>query len=288
VFVPREPVPKSIYGDPANAVFRRGKARGPRYNLGLFDKLKYYVRRPQRFHHIATGEKAIMWDNFRFLDKGKGPEEPEDTSALPSLPVRILALVLLFLLTFGGSITYSSVGALASVLKEEYGISDSQYNTLFSIYSLPNIVTTFIAGLVVDKIGIHRTCTILTTTLVAGAVLAIYPDYYALLVGRFVYGIGNESIGVVQSYLLARWFARDRKVTLALATAVCLVSFRLAGFAALAMLPSVGAVSLVGANVLVAGMASLSAVAGTHIREAFYVVKSALVFITPYIVFQVQ
>ena len=207
------------------------------------------------------------WNTFGFHNKGqlKHPDATDSCEAAqPALAVRILALALVFSLTFGGSITYSSVAALADTIKHEYKLTDSQYNALFSIYALPNIATALLSGMVVDKIGIHRTCMGLTSLLMVGVLLAIYPSYYALLAGRMIYGIGNESIGVIESTMLARWFTKDTKITLALSCSICLISTRLGGFTAMQMLPALGERSLLLANIAVAAVASTSMLAGKH------------------------
>ncbi len=79
--------------------------------------------------------------------------EPAPT---PPLAVRLGALLLLFLLVFGPTLSYSSVGALYTQLKTDMGFTDGQLGFLFSAYALPNIVAVFFAG-VCAQIP-HRVC----------------------------------------------------------------------------------------------------------------------------------
>jgi len=71
---------------------------------------------------------------------------------------------------------------------------------LYSIYSYPNIILPLFGGFLVDSIGI-RTGVILFSTLICigQAVFALGCSagaYWLALLGRFIFGLGGESLGV--------------------------------------------------------------------------------------------
>lgn len=84
------------------------------------------------------------------------------------------------------------------------------FNLLYSVYSTPNIILPFFAGTVVDHLGPSQ-CMILFSffTLLGQMILSwgVQQEKWTLmLVGRFLYGLGGESIGVASSTLNSELF----------------------------------------------------------------------------------
>jgi MFS family permease len=84
------------------------------------------------------------------------------------------------------------------------------YKHASSLYSLPNVILPFFGGLLVDAVG-YRAMTVSTAgvallgqVLVAGGVFA--RNWWGMWVGRAVFGIGTESLTVVNRVFIARWF----------------------------------------------------------------------------------
>lgn len=210
---------------------------------------KLYV--PHVWPNIPSNEAVIMWDKFKhhYLqpildDQGKtySPTEPAQT---PPLHMRILALVLMCIMIWGGGMCYASVGAMTSLIEDEYNISVSQLGQLYSIYSLPTMFSVFFAGYLSDRIGINICALSYTGLVLLGSFIAAAGNsYIAMMIGRFLYGLGNESAGVVQSALVGRWYSHDSKMSLSLTMAITLSFYRASSFMSMSVLPSIASVGL--------------------------------------------
>ena len=102
----------------------------------------------------------------------------------------------------------------------------------------------------------------MASLMTAGAALAVYPSYFALLAGRLLYGFANESLTIVQGCILTQWFNFDRRITLTLACTISLAASRLGGVIAMVILPGLSDISLFWAGVMVSCMTSLSLMSG--------------------------
>lgn len=120
---------------------------------------------------------------------------------------RFTVLFFVSLLTYGSYFAYDSIGAIAPTLIKELGVSRSVIGTMYTVYSVAAIVSVFLGGMLIDLIG-TRLATIIFATLVTigAAIVAFAPNVVVLMIGRFIFGAGSESLVVAQSAILARWF----------------------------------------------------------------------------------
>ncbi len=120
---------------------------------------------------------------------------------------RFTVLFFVSLLTYGSYFAYDSIGAIAPTLIKELGVSRSVIGTMYTVYSIAAIVSVFLGGMLIDLIG-TRLATIIFATLVTigAAIVAFAPNVTVLMIGRFIFGAGSESLVVAQSAILARWF----------------------------------------------------------------------------------
>jgi len=84
------------------------------------------------------------------------------------------------------------------------------FNLLYSVYSIPNIILPFFAGTIVDYLGSAQ-CMILFSvfTFLGQIILSVGVkdgNWILMLLGRFFYGLGGESIGVASSTLNSNLF----------------------------------------------------------------------------------
>lgn len=96
----------------------------------------------------------------------------------------------------------------AYISLEEY---EFFFNSFLSIYSLPNILLPFLNGYLIDRFGYK------IMVLVCSAITALGHTIFAaglqgsqfklMIFGRFVFGIGSESVLVAQYSLLTRYFS---------------------------------------------------------------------------------
>ncbi len=134
-----------------------------------------------------------------------------DTSTLRLDPrhrsYRFAVLFFVALLTFGSYFAYDSVGAIAPTLVSALGIGREAIGQMYTVYSVAAILSVFIGGLLIDRIGTRRASLLFSGLVTAGAlIVAIAPNLWILYLGRFVFGWGSESLVVAQSAIFARWF----------------------------------------------------------------------------------
>ena len=148
---------------------------------------------------------------------------------------RLFRSVILFLactLTFGSYFAYDNPGALTEAFKSQVcHNSTTRYELMYSIYSWPNTIQPFIGGYLIDNVLGPRKAAIVFCSLVAlgTAIVALattlefphgsFMPFYIAVCGRFVFGLGGESLTVTQNTFVARWFEGRE---LATAFAICL------------------------------------------------------------------
>ncbi|MEP5764033.1 MAG: MFS transporter [Halieaceae bacterium] len=123
--------------------------------------------------------------------------------------IRWLVLGLLSLVMFGNYYVYDAVGPVAEQLERELGFSDIQIGWLNAIYSVPNIFLVLVGGIIVDRFGAARITVITTAICLAGAILtAASGDFNTMVSGRFLFGIGAETMLVAATVAIGLWFSR--------------------------------------------------------------------------------
>jgi MFS family permease len=91
------------------------------------------------------------------------------------------------------------------------GVSTLQFANLYSFYSWPNVVLPIVGGYLLDSLlGLRRGAAIFAFTLILGQslfALGGYMDVFGLMyAGRFLFGVGGESLAVAQNtYTAARF-----------------------------------------------------------------------------------
>jgi MFS family permease len=149
-------------------------------------------------------------------------------STTPSTKWWILAF--LSLATLGNYYVYDAVGPLADQLSTELGYTDVQIGSLNAVYSLPNIFLVLIGGLLVDKFGAGLIALWTSAICLTGAAInASTGAYEWMVVGRFLFGIGAETLLVAVTVAIGIWFGRHM---VAFALALSLSLGRLGSYAA--------------------------------------------------------
>jgi MFS family permease len=120
---------------------------------------------------------------------------------------RYTVLLFVSLLTFGSYFAYDSVGAIAPTLITALGVGREAIGQMYTVYSVAAIVSVFIGGLLIDKIGTRRASLLFSSLVAVGAaIVAVAPNIWVLYGGRFIFGWGSESLVVAQSAIFTRWF----------------------------------------------------------------------------------
>lgn len=125
----------------------------------------------------------------------------------PPVGIRWAVLVFASLAMFGNYYVYDSIAPLASVFTEQLGFTDTQIGALNAIYSLPNIITVLISGLIVDRFGARGSTLAFTALCLVGtAVTAASPSFPMMALGRLIFGLGAEAMIVAVTAALGQWF----------------------------------------------------------------------------------
>ncbi|KAL0894850.1 hypothetical protein ABMA27_013365 [Loxostege sticticalis] len=124
---------------------------------------------------------------------------------------RFIALMFMCFLCFGSYFCYDTPGALADNFKDDAHLNTSQFALLYSIYSWPNVILCFIGGYLIDRyFGVRLGTVIYMTIVFIGAVVfavgAYINAFWLMILGRFIFGIGGESLQVAVNNYVVLWF----------------------------------------------------------------------------------
>jgi MFS family permease len=131
------------------------------------------------------------------------------TSTLPrpTPTQRWIALILVSLAMFGNYYVYDALGPVVDLMISQLGISNQQVGTLASAYSVAALLVLLVGGYVIDRFGTRTALVVFSIICVCAAALTVITDnYYVILFGRFLLGIGAEPLIVAVTTVLARWF----------------------------------------------------------------------------------
>ncbi|XP_058794311.1 major facilitator superfamily domain-containing protein 1-like [Phymastichus coffea] len=124
---------------------------------------------------------------------------------------RFIGLTFMCFLGFGSYFCYDNPAALQDKFKTDLDMPASKFVLLYSIYSWPNVILCFIGGFLLDSVFGTRWGTIIYMTLtMCGQLLfatGVYLNiFWLMMLGRFVFGIGAESLAVAQNSYAVLWF----------------------------------------------------------------------------------
>lgn len=103
-----------------------------------------------------------------------------------------------------------------NITEEDYAF---YFSSLYSVYSLPNIILPLAMGIAVDIYGYRMLIALLAIFVVGGHVVfstgVLVSSWPIMLAGRALFGFGGESLQVAQNAMLFRWF-KGKEVAFAL------------------------------------------------------------------------
>lgn len=110
-----------------------------------------------------------------------------------------------------------TVGVLHASLKQKFKDLDDQFEFYFSmmyaVYSFPNIILPFIGGILITKYGSSIMYFIFGIFILIGQIIfacgIFYNSIYLVLIGRFVFGLGGECLGLPQNSMIVKWFPKS-------------------------------------------------------------------------------
>lgn len=108
-------------------------------------------------------------------------------------------------------------------------MSSVEYNLLYSVYSLPNLVFPIIGGLIMDKFGARPLVFLSTIFVTAGQAIFAFGvsvgSFPLALLGRGVFGCGGENLDLGQSFIDIAWFeGRELSMAFGLGSAISMLA----------------------------------------------------------------
>jgi len=157
--------------------------------------------------------------------------------------------VLLCFLTFGSYWCYDIPSALEIPLESYLKIGDSKFALLYTVYNTMNIGIVLCGGYFIDRIGLRVGAVLFCFFIALGQVVVsigisisnIHTAYVVMLLGRIVFSIGGESLGVAQSTFCSKWF---KGKDLAFAFGITLSFARVGSYANMVVTPDLAQNSL--------------------------------------------
>ena len=91
------------------------------------------------------------------------------------------------------------------------GISTYQFSQLYAWYSWPNVVLPIVGGYLMDSVfGIRLGTVIFASFIIFGQIVfalgGLLDSFGLMQIGRFIFGIGGESLAVAQNTYAVAWF----------------------------------------------------------------------------------
>ena len=121
-----------------------------------------------------------------------------------------LIMALNLLLCAGYCYVFDFPQALEDALLHSLKVDTIKISMLYSIYSLPNIFFSPITGYIIEKIGCNNSAILYCALIFAGQAVVYYgiqiENYWVVLSGRGIYGIGAEGITILQLTINELWF----------------------------------------------------------------------------------
>lgn len=143
----------------------------------------------------------------------------------PSKFYRWMVLLWLSITMFGNYYFYDALEPLADVLQKQLHFTDQNIGLLNSFYSIAPIATVLIGGILIDRLGVRRALLLFGVICLAGSMLTAFsPRFQVMAAGRFIFGMGAESLIVAITAAVAKWF-RGKELSFALGLNLMLARF---------------------------------------------------------------
>jgi len=130
-----------------------------------------------------------------------------DTRTEPSKFYRWVVLIVVSLPMLGSYYFYDALEPLAKVLQQQLHFTDQNIGLLNSFYSIAPIATVLIGGILIDRIGTRKALFVFSLVCLTGSIITAFGSVFPIMAtGRFVFGMGAESLVVAVTTAVAKWF----------------------------------------------------------------------------------
>ena len=130
----------------------------------------------------------------------------------PLTRYRWVILILAYLCLLGAAFTLQSVPPILTLIIKELELTHAEAGLLMSLYALPGIFLSILAGLLSDRWGPFKTGVISLIIIIIGAfIFAVSGAFIYASLGRIITGVGTATIAIVNAQILSQWF-RGREI----------------------------------------------------------------------------
>ncbi|KAM8852933.1 lysosomal dipeptide transporter MFSD1 isoform 1-T1 [Synchiropus picturatus] len=142
----------------------------------------------------------------------RGPGRPMSAICDPNHVLhRVVVLIFMCFLGFGSYFCYDNPASLQTQVLQDLDLNTAKFMQLYAWYSWPNVILCFFGGFLIDRVfGIRLGTIIFSLFVCVGQVIfatgALVNHFWLMEVGRFVFGIGGESLAVAQNTYAVNWF----------------------------------------------------------------------------------
>ncbi|KAF3847631.1 hypothetical protein F7725_020659 [Dissostichus mawsoni] len=156
--------------------------------------------------------QSLLGDEAEGRQAAGGPGRPLPAICDPGhLLHRVVVLVFMCFLGFGSYFCYDNPAALQTQVIQDLDLNTAKFMQLYAWYSWPNVVLCFFGGFLLDRVfGIRLGTIIFSLFVCVGQVIfatgALLNRFWLMEAGRFVFGIGGESLAVAQNTYAVNWF----------------------------------------------------------------------------------
>ncbi|XP_061638264.1 major facilitator superfamily domain-containing protein 1 isoform X2 [Phyllopteryx taeniolatus] len=124
---------------------------------------------------------------------------------------RVVILVFMCFLGFGSYFCYDNPASLQTQVLQDMNLNTAKFMQLYAWYSWPNVILCFFGGFLIDRVfGIRLGTIIFSLFVCVGQVIfatgALVNHFWLMEIGRFIFGIGGESLAVAQNTYAVNWF----------------------------------------------------------------------------------
>lgn len=124
---------------------------------------------------------------------------------------RYLMLFFICFLSFGSYFCFDNPAALQDVMLKTLHMTVTEFMNLYAFYSWPNVVLCFVGGFLIDRVfGICWGAIFFGSVVLIGQLIfalgVLLMNTPVMLLGRFIFGIGGESLAVAQNTYSTVWY----------------------------------------------------------------------------------
>lgn len=123
-------------------------------------------------------------------------------------------LILMGTVSFGCSFVYDLPQALQTQFQSKpLDLDYSEFDLLYSVYSIPNVILPIIGGLLTKMLGVKLGIIIFSFLSLQGQVVftlgVFWKDYRSMILGRVIYSLGAENLYIAQLAMAVQLFSKQ-------------------------------------------------------------------------------